>query len=145
MSAPLYVDTSVLAKWYLNEARSDDVSAFLRAEAPVAVTTLTALELRCLLARRRRAGDLTAEQEMRVYATFEQDVGDGHVQMYPVDDHATRVALNLLVQLADHPLRTLDALHLASARDLSCPRLATADRTMAQAAEALGFQVTRFD
>lgn len=145
MSAPVYLDTSALAKWYLNEARSDDVAVWLQAEAPVTISTLTALELRCLLGRRRRAGELTAEQEMRVFATFEQDVSDGHLRLYPLDDHATRAALNLLVQLADHPLRTLDALHLAVARDLSCPRLATADRTMAAAAAALGFGVDRFD
>jgi len=145
VSTPVYLDTSALAKWYLNEARSEDVSAYLGREAPVSIGTLTALELRCLLARRRRAGELSAEQEARVFATFEQDVSDGHIRMYPLDDHAARVALNLVEQLPEHPLRSLDALHLALARDLSCPRLATADRTMAAAATALGFRVDRFD
>jgi hypothetical protein len=144
MSAPLYCDTSALAKWYVAEPRSEDVVALLREEQSVTISTLTALELRCLLARRRRAGDFSAEYEMRAFATFEQDLADGHVQMYPLDDHATRTALFLVAQLPDHPLRTLDALQLALARDLSCPRLATADRTMAAAAAALGFDVRCF-
>lgn len=144
MSAPLYCDTSALAKWYIAEPRSEDVVALFRQEPAVTVSTLTALELRSLLARRRRAGEFSAEYEMRAFATFEQDLADGHVQMYPLDDHAARVALHLIAQLPEHPLRTLDALHLALARDLSCPRLATADRTMAAAAAALGFEVHSF-
>jgi len=54
MSEVVYIDTSALAKWYLNEDRSADVEAFLTKTGPAAVSTLTLVEMRSLLARRRR-------------------------------------------------------------------------------------------
>ncbi len=48
-------------------------------------------------------------------------------------------------RLSRHGLRTLDALHLAIARDLGAPLIATADRIMAKAAADLGLEVERFD
>ncbi len=30
----VYLDTSALAKWYLNEARSDDFASWIQHEAP---------------------------------------------------------------------------------------------------------------
>ena len=54
MSEIIYFDTSALAKWYLNEARSDDVERYIQEHGPVAISELTVVEMRCLLARRRR-------------------------------------------------------------------------------------------
>jgi hypothetical protein len=96
------VDTSALAKWYLNERGSD------------------------------------------AFATFEEDVANGHLFVHPVDDEALRAALALISRLDDLPLRTLDAIHLALARQLAASRLATADAQMADAASALGLEVVRF-
>ena len=43
-----------------------------------------------------------------------------------------------------HPLRTLDALHLAVALHAGIDMLATADTVMADAATAMGLEVARF-
>lgn len=98
----------------------------------------------CLLARRRRAGEVTRSIEARGHATFEKDVGAGFLQVYPAADEHLIAALNLIERLGRYPLRTLDALHLAIADANDCRRLATADRTMADAAKALGFDIARF-
>jgi predicted nucleic acid-binding protein len=42
------------------------------------------------------------------------------------------------------PLRTLDALHLALAREIPAGVLATADKTMAVGAKRMGLSVQRF-
>lgn len=140
-----YLDTSALAKWYLNEPRSEEVEAYLVGLDSAAISSLTTVELRCLLARRRRAGEVDAETEMRVLAVFDEDIRRGFLRRYPLtDDHAV-AALNLASSLSDHPLRTLDALHLAIAGDIGTDTLVTADRIMAAAAEAQGFRVVRFD
>jgi predicted nucleic acid-binding protein len=49
-----------------------------------------------------------------------------------------------MASLPRHGLRTLDALHLALVRATGLEVLATADRIMAAAAEALGLTVERF-
>lgn len=140
----LYLDTSALAKWYLNEPFCEQFEAFIREEPAAAISRLSVVEFRCLLARRRRAGEITKAIESRVYASFEQDVSAGFLQVYPVADEHLIAALGLIARLARYPLRTLDVLHLAIAQGIHCRRLATADKTMADAGKAAGVGVVRF-
>jgi hypothetical protein len=79
-----------------------------------------------------------------VYAAFEKDVGAGFLQVYPVSDEHLIAALGLITRLRKYPLRTLDALHLAIAQGIHCRQLATADKSMANAAKAAGLGVARF-
>jgi predicted nucleic acid-binding protein len=142
---PIYLDTSALAKWYLNEARSDDFAAFVVAEPRPIVSRLTAVEIRSLLERRRRTHQITTAIVRKVVAAFERDVRDGHLEMHALEDAHAILASELLHRLAPHPLRTLDALHLAVAISLELGRIATADRVLAAAAASLGLEVERFD
>lgn len=144
MTPIVYFDTSALAKWYLNEPGSEHVERWLHEHGPVDVSTLTVVEMRSLLARRRRAGELRAAHEMKVFGTLEEDVRQGYLRCRPLDDGATTGATNLLAQLPEHPLRAVDALHLAVARAIGATHLATADRVMAEAGEALGMTVVKF-
>ncbi len=139
-----YLDTSALAKWYLNEALSDEVDAYLRSVSFARISWLTIVEMRCLLARRRRDGELTLEQEQECQGLFEDDIGQGHLHVLPLDDDCPRTAVRLMEQLPEHPLRTLDALHLAMVRNSTCDVLATADRVMAAAANHLAIRVEAF-
>jgi len=140
----LYLDTSALAKWYLNEPFSEQFEAFIREEPTAVISRLSVVEFRCLLARRRRAGEISKAIESRVYASFEKDVGAGFLQVYPVTDEHLIAALGLITRLGRYPLRTLEALHLAIAQGIHCRRLATADKTMADAGKAAGLGVARF-
>ncbi|MBM5810404.1 MAG: type II toxin-antitoxin system VapC family toxin [Gammaproteobacteria bacterium] len=139
-----YLDTSALAKWYLNEAFSAEFAAFMQQQSAAAISRLTVVEFRCLLARRRRAGDINRIIESRVSAVFERDIGAGFLVMYPVADEHVAAAAEMISRLRRYPLRTLDALHLAIALAIRCRQLATADRVMADAARASGLRVVRF-
>ncbi|MEM7587476.1 MAG: type II toxin-antitoxin system VapC family toxin [Acidobacteriota bacterium] len=139
-----YLDTSALAKWYLNEAFSEEVEGFLGQLPAAQVSSLSCVELRCLLARRRRSRELTPEMEAQAYATFQRDIREDHLRVLPLEDHHAQAAIELMEALPRHSLRTLDALHLAITQGAGIDRLATADRTMANAAEELGLTVTRF-
>ena len=143
MTGP-YLDTSALAKWYLNEPFSEQFEAFIQKQPSAAISRLTVLEFRCLLARRRRAGEITKTIETRVYGSFELDVGAGFLQVHSVADEYLIAALGLISRLGRYPLRTLDALHLAIAQGIHCRQLATADKTMADAGKAVGLGVARF-
>ncbi|MDM8560842.1 type II toxin-antitoxin system VapC family toxin [Candidatus Parabeggiatoa sp. HSG14] len=52
--ALVYLDTSALAKWYLNEAHSHEFSNWIQKQEDTHISSLTITEFRCLLARRRR-------------------------------------------------------------------------------------------
>ena len=140
-----YLDTSALAKWYLPEAHSKELERWLLQAGPVAISSLTVLEMRTLLARRRREGDIDAAHEIRIFAIFEEDMARAHLRCHALDDAHALSAARLIASLPGVPLRSLDALHLAIAQALGLTTLATADRVMIQAAEALGIEVVRFD
>lgn len=145
MTEAVYFDTSALAKWYLNEPRSEDVEEFIRARGPVAISSLTQVEMRSLLARRRREGCFGADTEVRVFSAFTDDIRQGSLVSHPLEDASAASAVNIIASIPTLPLRALDALHLAIVREIRAEALATADRMMIEAAEALGLTAIRFD
>ena len=139
-----YLDTSALAKWYLNEAGSEAFVEFLQGLDSAVISSLSVTEMRSLLSRRRRMGDLSAELESVLFAALLNDIDRGWLQRYPLDDARFAEATNLIARYPEHPLRTLDALHLTVAVDLAVSIVATADGVMADAALSMGLQVVRF-
>ena len=87
---------------------------------------------------------LTAELESVLFAAFLEDIDRGWLQRYPVDDARFAEATNLISRHPEHPLRTLDALHLAQAMHADIQLIATADAVMADAATSMGLEVARF-
>jgi len=140
----VYFDTSALAKWYLNEELSDEVERYIQEHGPVAISDLTAVEIRSLLSRRRREREIDIKTETRAFATFEEDVRRGFLIRNPLPATLAAGAVNLIASFPDVPLGTLDAMHLVVAQEIGAAVLATSDRVMAGGAEALGLTVVRF-
>ena len=144
MKNVIYFDTSALAKWYINEVHSDDVEKYLQKHGPVAISDLTIVEMRCLLARRLRDKSITSQIETEAFATFQEDIRRRFLICHPLPDGLAAGTINLIALLHGVPIRTLDAMHLMIAKEIAATGLATADRIMADGAEALGIKVIRF-
>lgn len=140
----VYLDTTALAKWYLNESESAAFVDYLQAIDVAVISRLTRTEMRSLLSRRRGMGELSAELESVLYAAFLDDIARGWLQDHPVTDTCFDEAVNLTTRYPEHPLRTLDALHLALVNQLGIETVATADTVMADAASTMGLAVRRF-
>ncbi|NWF53718.1 MAG: type II toxin-antitoxin system VapC family toxin [Syntrophaceae bacterium] len=145
MKPNIYFDTSALAKWYLNEPRSDEVEEYILAQGPVTISDLTVVEMRSLLARRRMEKSIDPKLETEIFATFQEDIRKNVLICRPLTEGLAWGTANLISVLPDIPLRTLDALHLWIAKEIQAENLATADRIMAAGGQALGFTVMRFD
>lgn len=139
----IYADASALVKRYLDEPFSAEFEALLQ-QGAIAISRLTIVELRCALARRRRNRDIDALRENRINAELAADIHDGTLCVSGIGDADFTAAYHLIGRLAELPLRTLDALHLATAEQLAASGFATADKAQAEAAAALGFTVHRF-
>jgi len=139
-----YIDTSALAKCYIREANSLDVLDWAEAREELSTSPLTLLEFRCLLARRRRAGQIDVQLERGALAEFDRDVLGDTWRVYPETGQLFSEARNLIDLVPEAPLRALDALHLAYARHFGAKSFATADKNQAAAAQALGFSVFTF-
>jgi predicted nucleic acid-binding protein len=139
-----YVDTSALAKLYVNEAGSSAFQTYVAGLTSGWISRLTFLEFRCLLARRVRAKLISSQDQASARGLFESDIARGLWEIVPLDDqHVTRAA-TLIDRLAHSPLRTLDAIHLAVAQSLGASELATSDQTLASAGGTLGLRVAMF-
>ena len=139
-----YLDTSALAKWYLNEQGSETFVCFLQGLDVAVISSLTVLEMRSLLSRRRRMGDVSVDLEHQLFAVFLEDIDRGWLQRYPLDDARYSEATTLIARHPEQPLRSLDALHLTVAAHAGIPMLATADAVMAAAGLSMGFQIAQF-
>ena len=139
-----YIDTSALAKWYLPEFGSENFTDWIQHRDKTYISSLTITEFRCLLDRRKRMNLLSTSQVQKVYARLKQDIEDSHLLHYPVDNQHLLNASVMIENLASVPLRTLDALHLAIARDIPVKIIATADPVMRKAAQLLAFEVVFF-
>lgn len=141
--SPPYLDTSALAKWYFNEPFSEQVEEYLSTQSHALISALTIVEMRSLLLRRRRAGELTPALVERVWATFREDQAVGALTVLEVGNEHLQAAARLLDRL-EAPLRTLDAMHLALVESSGTRTCATADRILAAGARELGLEVTTF-
>jgi hypothetical protein len=141
--ASLYVDTSALLKWYVQEPLSDAFADFIQDCPGASISSLTVTELHCTLSRLTRNRAVTSAFAAEAIATFSAQVAAGYLTQLPIRDeylgHATE-----LIDTLRAPLRTLDALHLSVAHASGCKDFATADKTQADAARALGFAVHSF-
>jgi predicted nucleic acid-binding protein len=137
----MYLDTSVLVKRYVAEPDSDYV------DEVVVGFTLVSSELAlgemwsALLAKERNQVLVPAARENAWRALLE-DVDGGVLRLIPLDGVMIRDANELMLRVHPHvPLRTLDAIHLATYNSVITGPLFTKDKRMIAAAKLLGFTV----
>ena len=103
-----YFDASALVKRYVREKGSSKVQRLLAAEVS-ATSRLSAVEIASAVARRVREGNLSGEDRNRILAAVDRDMTGVLVVEVTA---AVLTSAQLLLQR--HPLRTGDAIQLAS-------------------------------
>jgi uncharacterized protein len=131
-----YFDTSALIKLFVEETGSHVVSELVSESPSVATAKIAYAEVYSGLARKYRAGELSGPQYERTRGLFEAE-WPAYIRVDLRDD-----VLALAKDLAArHPLRGVDAVHLASAlsigKALTEPvRFVAADDRLLRAARA---------
>jgi predicted nucleic acid-binding protein len=134
----MYVDTSVVAKLYLNEPDSEASEAVAMGN-PLVSSRLLHCEFRSALHGKASRGVIGIRTLAEVWQAFETDVAEGRLRLVSLDDDVARDASDLLAEIHSRvPLRTLDALHLATYMGIEAGPLFTRDQRMRQAAGILG-------
>lgn len=128
-----YVDSSALAKLYVDEPDSALAADFLSVDPVLVTSMLSIVEVRRALARNFSGINLVKAREL-----FEADL-DRMALIEPTDS-TWSYAADIAEELA---VRSLDAVHLAVAKrlDISLLRFVTFDIRQAQAARLLGLHV----
>ena len=143
--AAVYVDTSVLVKWFVIEANTKKVTMFFNQNSSLMLSELVLLELDCTLRRMERNGVITAAYRMQAEKTLEQQLQDNWFDLTHISMQVFKDAKLLIDSIAPLSLRSLDAMHLTIAKKANIKRLATADREMLQAAQQLNFNTEYFN
>jgi len=137
-----YFDTSALAKRYVREEGSSRVRALLRRNR-VLSSSIISVELTSAFSRRQVEGDLSPKELDALLAQIRKD------RLHWELVEATRLVLDRAEELVERStLRTLDAIHLASALSVEMEAgmrfdFVTADVRQAEYAERSGLTVVR--
>jgi hypothetical protein len=138
-SSPVYLDTSALAKLYVQEAGSDKLDSALIGRRDLLISELALTELTSAIARRAREGEIEASIARRIYQQLFRDVRAGEYKLLDLTSATHREADRLLLTIGRHaPIRAGDSLHLATAALADARTLVTYDRQMHAVASALG-------
>jgi predicted nucleic acid-binding protein len=129
----LYVDTSALVKLLIREAESDVVEEELSRWSDLATSVVTSIELRRAIARARSDATVVVADEHTILGVL------ASLAEVPLSDDLRAAASSL----GPVELRTLDAIHLASALALGddLAGVLTYDGRMQRAALAIGISV----
>ncbi len=135
-------DASAVVPLLLREPETDRVVAVLEADPDAAIWWATPMECASAIARHRRDGSVTVDEESRFLDRLELFRGSCHEIL--AGDELRRTAGRLL---RVHPLRAADALQLAAAitwagsPPFEGAELVTLDDRLAEAAALEGFDV----
>ena len=103
----LYLDTSSLLKYYIDEDHSADVRGWVDRADVLATSRVTLVEAAAVLSRRHLGGGLTREQCRRAFADLEAD-WPLYIAVELYEERAAEVAWR-------HLLRGFDAIQLTAA------------------------------
>lgn len=121
------------------EEQSGRADEILESASAVFVSDLTVAEFHVTVSRKLKLNQLDPESELVVRDAFQEHVEDDVLRRVGLSSAHYDVAGHL-AKGCPVMLRTLDALHIAVARELGAT-LATFDRRLAEAARALRLEV----
>jgi predicted nucleic acid-binding protein len=137
-----YAETSAVLRWLFAEEGGEALRETLAAAEKVTSSRLTLIETRRVVRRAERDGRITAAQAADLLATFAQAAST-----WAILEISEEVARRAEDGFPDEPVRTLDAIHLASALFLrrSFPELVvvSVDERLRANATLLGFRADR--
>jgi predicted nucleic acid-binding protein len=132
----VFLDSSALAKRYIQETGSDRLEEILSSASSLVVSVICVSEVVSALCRRRREGKLSRQEYLKAKQALFEDIEDSSV--VNVTDRVLARAVELLERW---PLRSSDSLHVASAAEWCAELFVSADEKQCTAARGYGLQV----
>lgn len=134
----LFADSSALAKRYIADEKSDDFDLLLQRADSLTVSVLCLPEIISALCRRRRERALTPAQYAAAKNALDSDLADATV--IQITDEVTLSCIRLL---ESSPLRSSDAIQIASALAWHADVFVSADARQCAAARSSGLEVVK--
>jgi predicted nucleic acid-binding protein len=138
----MYLDSCILVKLFVRDADSEFYGKMLDGKI-VSSSVLAYTEVWSAFLRQEREGAINAEQRRRAWLSFDRNVVEECIELLPMGPAIFKRANRIMERCHPKiPLRSLDALHLATSDQAQDWPLSTADKRMRDAAALLGFPLT---
>ncbi len=131
-----YFDTSAFIKRYILEQGSEQIPLILTKASALALSALSLPEMISALTRLKHEEKLT----VHLYQTIKNKIYDDLIDiiLYPI----TPAVLTLATEIIEHnKVKTLDAIHIASASVWMCDYFVSADKSQIATAEQVGLKI----
>jgi len=132
----VFLDSSALAKRYVEEPGSARLEEILAFASSLAISILAVTEVISALCRRHRESKLSHRQYSQAKHMLFEDIADSSVV-----NLTEPVVLRAIQLLQRWPLRSSDSLQVASAAEWSADLFVSADERQCRAARAYGLKV----
>lgn len=133
----MYLDSSVLLKLYVPEPDSAACVEKVTGSA-LGTSELAYGEIRAALLAKERGKEISAQQRDAAWARLLDDISERVVTLFPLNFVTVRDATDVMEEVHPHvPLRTLDAIHVATFRAVNAGPMFTNDKRMRAAAKFL--------
>lgn len=137
----MYLDSCIIVKLLVAEPDSEFFIRSLEGRRLV-TSELAQTEVFSALLARERAGKISAADRRLAWKEFQTRISDGEIKFEPLNSIVLRKAIHCLEHChPPAPLRTLDAIHLATADLCQDFPLATTDGRLADAARKMKIEV----
>ena len=138
---PAYFDSALIAKFYLKEAGRDAVRELARTAGAVVTSGMAVAEVSAAFHRKLREGAVTASAFKALQGQFAHDLEQG-LWTLAGPSEALLLQVHALFQKLDRSvfLRSLDALHLVTAKAEGFDRIYSNDRHLLAACTSVGLK-----
>jgi predicted nucleic acid-binding protein len=137
----MYLDSCILVKLFVAEPDSEFMIESLEGK-PLTTSELACAEVLSAMLARERGGKISSRDRRRAWREFQNRIEEKEIRIEPLNSIVLRKANQILEQChPEVPLRTLDALHLATVDLCQDFPLATTDARLRDAAEAINIPV----
>jgi predicted nucleic acid-binding protein len=138
----MYLDSCVIVKLVSHEIESAAYHAVV-AGHPVVTSELAVAEVRSALLTKERAGRISRQARQAGWRLFQDKVHGHEFRLLPLDRRVIERAGAVIEQCHPHvALRTLDAIHVATAELHGGEPMCSSDQRVCEAAEFIGLPLT---
>ena len=132
----IYFDATFIAKFYLRETESDAVREMLRTTKETIVSSILGkMETEATFHRKLRERELTSSNLRFLHQQFQGDIEEGRVKWFLISQPVIDLVGQTFRMLpANIFLRTVDAIHLATASEAGFKEIYSNDRHLLAAA-----------
>lgn len=140
----IYWDTSVLLKLYVEEGNSFHWQELaIREKAQLRTSALAYAEMAHALKQKEKRREIALGSAQIIFEIFKEDIDAGRLLLLPLGTDVLTLCVRIAMEM--DAVRTLDGLHLSTAKLARCARIATADKRLGEAAVRLGMEVITLD